>query len=133
MCAAALQREVHKQRLASRGGGGLGSASCHRCSFSSAAGHRRRAIRTSASGAFQVLALVYLKLLLRSAARCSRTHTEALIKSHLGNQIAAGFQCLAGASLGESGEEFAALRIAGLDVFGRVTLDVGEFFDPALL
>jgi hypothetical protein len=34
MCAAALQREVHEQRLAPRGGGGGGSALCQRCSFS---------------------------------------------------------------------------------------------------
>ena len=44
-----------------------------------------------------------------------------------GNETCTRFQCLAGASLGELGEEFAALRIACLDEFDRLTLDVGEF------
>jgi hypothetical protein len=50
-----------------------------------------------------------------------------------GNEIRADFQCLAGASLCELGEEFAALRIACPHEFDRLTLDVGEFFGPALL
>ena len=62
---------------------------------------------------------------------------EALVERHFGvefgKEISAGFQCLAGASLGELGEEFAALRIACLDEFDRLTLDVGEFLGPALL
>jgi hypothetical protein len=62
---------------------------------------------------------------------------EALIERHFGvefgNEISAGFQCLAGASLRELGEEFAALRITCLDEFDRLTLDVGELLGPALL
>ena len=50
-----------------------------------------------------------------------------------GNEIRADFQCLTGASLCELGEEFAALRIACPDESNRLTLDVGEFFGPALL
>jgi hypothetical protein len=50
-----------------------------------------------------------------------------------GNEVRACFQCLGGASLGELREEFAALRITCLDEFGRLTLDVGEFFGPASL
>jgi len=50
-----------------------------------------------------------------------------------GSEICTCFQCLAGALLGELSEEFAALRIACLDEFDRLALDVGEFFGPALL
>ena len=50
-----------------------------------------------------------------------------------GNEICTCFQCLAGALLGELSEEFAALRIACLDEFDGLALDVGEFFGPALL
>ena len=59
--------------------------------------------------------------------------TEALVANEFGNEIRACFQRLARASLGELGEEFAALRVACLDEFDRLTLDVGEFFGPALL
>jgi hypothetical protein len=50
-----------------------------------------------------------------------------------GNEICTCFQCLAGALLGELSEEFAALRIACLDEFDRLALDVWEFFGPASL
>jgi hypothetical protein len=54
---------------------------------------------------------------------------EALVERHFGfefgKEISTGFQCLAGASLGELGEEFAALRIARFDQFEGLTLDVG--------
>jgi hypothetical protein len=68
---------------------------------------------------------------------CRPRRMAALVGRHFavkfGNEIRAGFQRLAGASLGELGEKFAALRIACLDEFDRLTLDVGEFFGPALL
>ena len=68
---------------------------------------------------------------------CRPRRMEALVGRHFavefGNEIHAGFQCLAGASLGEFGEKFAALHIACLDEFNRLTLDVGEFFGPPLL
>jgi hypothetical protein len=68
---------------------------------------------------------------------CRPRRMEALVGRRFavefGNEIRAGFQCLAGASLGELGEKFAALRIACLDEFNRLTLDVGEFLGPALL
>ena len=64
---------------------------------------------------------------------CRPRRIEALVVNEFGNEIRACFQRLAGASLGELGEEFAALRVACLDEFDCLTLDVGEFFGPALL
>jgi hypothetical protein len=52
---------------------------------------------------------------------CRPRRMAALVGRHFavkfGNEIRAGFQRLAGASLGELGEKFAALRIACLDEF----------------
>jgi hypothetical protein len=60
---------------------------------------------------------------------CRSCRMEALVERHFGfefgKEISTGFQCLAGASLGELGEEFAALRIARFDQFEGLTLDVG--------
>jgi hypothetical protein len=67
---------------------------------------------------------------LPSSRRSARREAFAV---EFGNEIRADFQCLAGASLCELGEEFAALRIACPHEFDRLTLDVGEFFGPALL